>query len=399
MTNDSDRDVQRKVDIRQQAEHRVSNVTCDVANMSPAEMESLVHELQVHQEELEIQNDELRRMQLELQKSRDGYVDLYDFAPAGYMTVAEDGSVIEANLTAATMSGVVRSTLIGSRLGFIFDERSRSDLNSHLSNVFSGEMRQSCELQINNPNGETLDVRLVSEFRASSNEKQLRIVMTDITDQKEAERSAIEKDRHLNLIADSLPVLISYFDRELRFVIGNLPHHDWFGIPQEKLIGQSIADVIGAESFWGIEDYFADAIRGNRVEFETTLEHSNRGQRWVHVILVPDVEPVENPTDSRVVRGVHSLSVDISERKLIDQAAARNRSFSDRLAQLNSKEKAVYDLLIQGESNKAIAHKLDIGLRTVERRRRVLLDKMNAETLVEVLQHLADIRNASDYSN
>jgi PAS domain-containing protein len=71
--------------------------------MSPQQIAGLVHELRVHQVELKMQNDELRRIQAELEKARDRYLHLYDFAPTAYFTVDEKGAVAEANLTAATL--------------------------------------------------------------------------------------------------------------------------------------------------------------------------------------------------------------------------------------------------------------------------------------------------------
>ena len=99
--------------LRQRAEEQVQGMGVeDVGMLSPEAAQQLVHELRVHQIELEMQNEELRRMQEVLEASRARYFDLYDLAPVGYFTLSEQGLILEANLTAATMLGVPRGALV-----------------------------------------------------------------------------------------------------------------------------------------------------------------------------------------------------------------------------------------------------------------------------------------------
>src|SRR5512139_1996774 len=81
--------------------------------MSLRETREVVHELQVHQIELEMQNDELRKAQEEIEASRSKYSDLYDFAPVGYVTLTGTGRIKEINLTGANLLGVERSRMVG----------------------------------------------------------------------------------------------------------------------------------------------------------------------------------------------------------------------------------------------------------------------------------------------
>ena len=107
-------------ELRQRAEEIAWDKTAqtpeNVAAMLPDETQRLLHELRVHQIELELQNEELQRAQLELQTSRAEYSDLYDLAPVGYITLSEQGLILQANLTAATLLGMPRGQLVKQRL-------------------------------------------------------------------------------------------------------------------------------------------------------------------------------------------------------------------------------------------------------------------------------------------
>ena len=100
-------------DLRAKAEAQLARQPGAAGPARPAA--ELIHELQVHRIELEMQNEELRRAYVALEAARDRYADLYDFAPVGYLTLDKGGLVTEANQTAATLLGIDRARLVGHR--------------------------------------------------------------------------------------------------------------------------------------------------------------------------------------------------------------------------------------------------------------------------------------------
>ena len=109
--------------LRKAAEARLGSVSDDISGLSEDDIRKTLQELHTHQIELEIQNDELRLSQFNLEESRQQYSDLYDFAPVGYFTINDKGLIIIANLTASSMLGVERSLLLKRPFSaFIFSE-------------------------------------------------------------------------------------------------------------------------------------------------------------------------------------------------------------------------------------------------------------------------------------
>ncbi len=372
--------------LRELAEGNVQSLRAETRDMTADEVAKLIYELQIHQEELEIQNEALRQAQLELEETRDRYVDLYDFAPVGYLTLNAKGEIVEANLTSSEMLCRDRSRLIGTPLALHCDADSRAKLRGHLDDVLATGVRHSVELRLPLRNG--IDV-LLETCRAEkdvADQYHCRTILTDITDRKQAEYALREKDQRLRSLADALPVLISYLNTDFRIQFCNAAYEEWFGAPGQLLTGCRIQDAI-ANPNQDLEAYLSDAQTGRRVEFETQLNHRHQGVRDVQIMLVPDFAP------DKTVKGIHSLCIDISERKLIEQQNSRRHVFTSRMLRLNAGEKEVYELLVRGKSNKAISLELDIGLRTAERRRQSVFAKLEVESLAELLQHLSDIQN------
>ncbi len=129
----------KSASLRKRAERLMSRE--DLAKIHSKDVKALIEELRVHQIELELQNEELRRTQELLEMSRSKYADLYDFAPVGYFSFNRMGRILEANLTAAHMLRVERSLLIGKPFMFFVLPEDENSFFLHRRKILDSEQR------------------------------------------------------------------------------------------------------------------------------------------------------------------------------------------------------------------------------------------------------------------
>jgi PAS domain-containing protein len=118
------------------------------------DVKKLLHELQVHQIELEMQNEELREAYETAEAAMKKYTMLYDFSPMGYLTLDSEGSICDLNFTAAEMLGDKRFSLIDSNFKLFISKDSQPVFNAFFSKVYTGKAKESCEVMLgydNNP--------------------------------------------------------------------------------------------------------------------------------------------------------------------------------------------------------------------------------------------------------
>jgi PAS domain S-box-containing protein len=148
----------------------------------------ILHELQIHQIELEMQNEELRRTQGELEASRARYFELYDLAPVGYLILTDTVVIQEANLTAAALIGVERSLLTKQPMTRFVDREDQDLYYWHHKLLFETGAPQACELRLATKNGGRRWTRIEAAVGQDDDEAPVcRVAMTDITERKRAE--------------------------------------------------------------------------------------------------------------------------------------------------------------------------------------------------------------------
>jgi len=196
--------------LRQQAEAKVRDNELRTKALSPDETRQLLHELQVHQIELEMQNDELRRTQVELDATRERYFDLYNLAPVGYCTISEQGLILEANLTAASLLGLARGELVKKPISrFIFKD-DQDIYYLRRKQLFETGQPQACELRMQRAGNELFWARLEAAItQDDQGARMCRAVLVDITtEHKLAEAYLYHVNRALKILNECNQALL-----------------------------------------------------------------------------------------------------------------------------------------------------------------------------------------------
>jgi two-component system, cell cycle sensor histidine kinase and response regulator CckA len=248
--------------LRRQAEERADKMTENLELLSPADIRQTLRELHVHQIELEIQNEELRAAQTELDVLRARYFDLYNLAPVGYCTLNEQKLILEANLTAATLLGTDRGTLVKQPITRFIHKEDQDIYYLHSKNLLetvsassgeAGKLR-TCELRMVKMDGTPFWVRLEAVAAIDTDGVPVsRVLISDITDKKrvEAETAELEDQNRQLQKAESLGrmagAIAHHFNNQLQVVTGNL-ELTIMGLPPGSDAVHNLIDAIKASN-------------------------------------------------------------------------------------------------------------------------------------------------------
>ena len=207
--------------------------------LSPEKTQLMLHELHVHQIELEMQNDELRRTQVDLEAARMRYFDLYDLAPVGYCSVSAQGLILQANLAAASLLGLSRAELAKLPISGVIFKADQDIYYLCRRQVIATGALQACELRLVNRDGTPCWVQLaVSAAPDDDHEPGMRIVMTDISDRKLMQAAMEEREARYSAMVEWSPEAIAV-QRAGNIIYANAAALNLFGTTRaHALIGK-----------------------------------------------------------------------------------------------------------------------------------------------------------------
>ena len=249
--------------LRAAAEARSKKQSAGRPSSSTTDVRRLQHELEVHQIELEMQNEELRAAQAIITQSLEQYTDLYDFAPVGYFTLTADGTICQLNLTGAELLGRERSRLVGTPFGALVLAGERKRFNDYLAKVFADELTRDLCLTLTPQSGPRLNVRL--EARREATGQCCRLVVINITAQVWTVEALHDTQENLVSLISALPDNVIFKDGGGHWLVANPPAIEFFQLKDFPWIGKTDAEL--AREIPALKDLFAVLTRSDEVSW------------------------------------------------------------------------------------------------------------------------------------
>ncbi len=347
--------------------------------VAPEDAQRLHHELEVHQIELEIQNEELRRAQEELEAERARYFDLYDLAPVGYVTISEKGLILEANLTACSLLGLKRNKVLRQPLpSFILAE----DVNIfylHRKKLFETNKHQVFEVRMLRQDGALFWAR-IEAAEAQDGETGApvcRTVLSDITEHKQEEEALRQSEERFENLAEQSGVI--------SWAVDTLGVYTYVSHVVEAVLGYRPEELVGLKYFYDLHP------ESDREAYkEAAFSYFNRRKPFMHFVnaaLTKDGRTVWFSTNGLPIlradgtlQGYSGSDTDITIHRQAEQAVQAKNAELERFTY-------------------TVSHDLRSPLVTIKTFLGHLVQDMARANEEQVAQDLGFIHNAADKMN
>ena len=284
------------------------------------ETKRLMHELQVHQVELEMQNTELRQTRDQVEAALARYTDLYDFAPIAYFTLGPEGSIHAVNLSGSNLLGIERNTLLGRRFGRFILGDARLRFSEFLGRVFAVGKKESLEVSLASQGDDTRFVRI--EAAVCDSGLECRLAVSDISAQKQAAEALSRSEEQYRTIVSNINEYVYSASFECGVITST--YHS----PKcRDLTGYSPEEYGRDPFFWlnmvheddrALVSVFLDAIHSGKspAPIRHRIMHKNGAERWLLNSCTVQTEANRGGAISRL----DGFILDISDLKLAEES-------------------------------------------------------------------------------
>ncbi len=316
--------------LRANAEAQLQQRTADFPQPhANTEVQRLLHELQVHQIELEMQNDELKRTQCELESSLEKYTDLYDFAPVGYVICDRQGVISAVNFAGSNLLGCERSRIIGKRFGQFITNEYGARFTDFLETVFTNQGTSACEMVLHNAVSSPVFVQLNAIVVNSGQD--CRIALSDITSHKQAEADLRKSEALYRAIGETINYGVWVCAPDGRNVYASESFLKMVGITQQQCSDFGWGDLLHPDDAERTIAAWQECVR---IGGKWDIEHRFKGVdgHWHHVLA----RGVPVRDEHGEITSWAGINLDIDRLKQADEALQQLTSDLDRAQQVGS---------------------------------------------------------------
>ena len=313
--------------------------------LSETETLKLIHELEVHQIELEMQNEELLLAKKQAELASEKFTELYDFAPSGYFTLSEEGKIHELNLSGAAILGKERAKLVNGLFGFFISEDTKPVFNKFLKNIFKNKTKESCEVSLLTSDHSAISIFLTG-IVVAENYEQCLVNAIDITVLKKTELALQNSEERYKNLLNNLNVGVVVHNPDTSIIISNPKASELLGMNEEQMLGKMAMDpdwqFLNENNLpLPLEKYPINQIVTSNQPIRNFVAKVSRPQTNDIISLLIDGFPMTNhkgETKEVVISFIDITEIKLLEKKLTkekEKAEDANRAKSSFLANMS----------------------------------------------------------------